>query len=240
MSMKITIIPTLDDNYTYLLEASNGETAIIDAGDAAPIIEVLEAKGLGLNHILLTHHHYDHIDGAPALKQHYNAKIAAPKKDNHRIPNIDTELSEGDLFDFGDEQFQIIETPGHTTGHICYYAPNNKALFCADTLFSLGCGRLFEGTAEDMQASMEKLKALPDDTRIYPGHEYTQNNGEFCLSINPDNQALQNRMKEVRTLRAQNLPTIPTTLKTEKETNLFLQTKTARQFAELRSLKDNF
>ncbi len=240
MSMNITIIPTLNDNYTYLLEASNGETAIIDAGESTPIIAALKSKELGLNYILITHHHYDHIDGALPLKQHYNAKILAPKKDKHRIPNIDKELSEGDLFEFGDEQVQIIETPGHTTGHICYYAPKSKALFCADTLFSLGCGRLFEGTPEQMQNSLEKLKTLPDETNIYPGHEYTQSNGEFCLTIAPDNAALQTRMEDVQKCRSQNLPTIPVTLGTEKKTNPFLQTKTAEQFARLRSQKDNF
>jgi len=238
--INITIIPTREDNYSYLLDSTHGETAVIDAAHpATPIINALHKKKL--THILITHHHYDHIDGVPALKSYApEAQIYAAKADSHRIPNINKALSEGDIIPFGDEELHIIDTPGHTCGHIAYYAPQSKALFCADTLFSLGCGRLFEGTAEQMWQSLEKFKSLPDDTYIYPGHEYTLANSAFCLAQNPDNTELKTRIKQAEQQRAQNQPTIPTTLAQEKATNPFLQAKTAKEFAQLRSLKDKF
>lgn len=238
--MKITIIPTLSDNYTYLLESKDGNTAIVDAGEAQPIINALESRNLRLDTIFCTHHHYDHIDGIPALKETYSATLIAPEKDKHRIPNIDQTVKDGDIITWGNEPIHIIETPGHTTGHICLHAPQSKALFCADTLFSMGCGRLFEGTAQDMHRSLQKLAALPGDTNIYPGHEYTLSNAEFCNQIEPKNPAIEARLQQVKALRAANKPTIPATLDEEKQTNLFLNTKTAEQFAQLRSIKDNF
>jgi len=239
-NMKITIIPTLSDNYSYLLEAGDGTTAIIDPGEPDPVIEELKKQKKKLNYIIATHHHHDHIGGNAKLQQKYGAKIAGPEKDAARIPGIEITLSEGETFDLGDEPIEIYETPGHTSGHISLYAPRSKALFCADTLFSMGCGRLFEGSPGQMFESLQKLSGLPDDTQIYPGHEYTQSNGEFCLSIEPDNPALQHRMEQVREARAAGQPTIPVTLETEKATNVFLRAQNAEDFARLRAAKDEF
>lgn len=236
--MKVHILPILDDNYSYILENENGDVAVIDPGEAAPIIDWLEQNNKRLTHIINTHHHGDHIAGNKELQEKYSAILAAPKADMHRIPGVDIELEEGTTFTFGGEEAQIIDTPGHTVGHIALYFPNSKALFCGDTLFSMGCGRLFEGTAEQMWNSFEKIMDLPDDTLIYPGHEYTQSNGEFCLRIDPDNTELKQRMNEVIDLRAQNLPTIPTTLGLEKQTNAFLRAGSAKEFAKIRALKD--
>ena len=236
--MKIHIIPILSDNYAYLLEDGNGNAAVIDPGEAGPVIDALAKKNLTLTHILNTHHHGDHIAGNEELQEKYGAKIIAPAAEAGRIPHIDTPLSEDDMFSFGGYEAQILETPGHTKGGICFYFKSAKAVFTGDTLFSMGCGRLFEGTPEQMWRSFEKLMALPDDTNIYCGHEYTLSNGDFCLKVEPDNTALQNRMDEVRNLRAQNKPTIPTTMTLEKKTNVFLRAGSADAFAKLRKMKD--
>lgn len=234
----VTIIPILNDNYSYLIKSA-GKTAIIDPGEAKPVIDYLEEHDLHLDYILNTHHHGDHISGNAALKDKYGAIIAGPKSESHKIAALDQHLTEADQFIFGDESAQIIETPGHTLGHICFYFAESKILFSGDTLFSMGCGRLFEGTPEQMWDSLEKINALPDETMIYCGHEYTASNGAFCLTQEPDNHALKERMAQVKALRANNEPTVPVSLATEKETNVFLRAKNATHFAELRSLKDN-
>ncbi len=233
----VTIIPVLDDNYSYLIQ-SGSKTAIIDAGEAAPIIAHLDAHGLSLDYILNTHHHGDHVGGNDALKEKYNAPVIGPKAESHKIKTMDIGLAEHDSFEFGDETARIIETAGHTLGHICFYFPESAVLFSGDTLFSMGCGRLFEGTAAQMWDSLQKISALPDETMIYCGHEYTASNAKFGLSQEPNNQDLKNRMNEVQNLRAQNMPTIPVSLAIEKKTNVFLKAKNAAHFAELRSLKD--
>lgn len=235
--MSVQIIPILKDNYAYLM-ASNNEALIIDPGEAAPIIEVLEKQNLKLTHIVNTHHHWDHTDGNLELKYRYNCTIYGPEKEKRRIPGIDQVLAEIDVFTWHDYQFQIIETPGHTAGHICLFEPKKKLLFVGDTLFSMGCGGLFEGTPEQAWHSFEKLLALPDDTNMYCGHEYTLPNAKFCLKIEPDNLDLQKRHDEVKELRRQCLPTLPVILGTEKKTNIFLRVGSAQKFKEIRAFKD--
>lgn len=237
--MKIELIPLLKDNYAYLLTDDSGTVGVVDPSTAEPVQKLLEEKGLGLDYVINTHHHWDHTGGNPGLKKKYNCQIAAPAADAHRIDGLDIGLKEGEIFKFGNSEAQILETPGHTSGHICLFFPEEKALFCGDTLFAMGCGRLFEGTAEQMWNSLSKIMALPDDTQIYCGHEYTQANGEFCLNIDPDNTDLQNRMVDVKTARDAGHPTIPSTLKLEKQTNAFLRAGSATQFGEIRALKDS-
>ncbi len=241
MAFDIHIIPVLSDNYVYVLrdEAQNF-TALIDAGEAAPVVEFLEARGWTLNLLVNTHHHGDHIAGNAALIERYGCPLAAPEAERGRIDNITFGLSEGDDFDIGGEPVTIIETPGHTSGHICLYMPQSRALFAGDTMFSLGCGRIFEGTPKQMFESFAKLKALPDETRLYCGHEYTAANGAFALSIFPENEVLHLRMQMVRAQRQKNQPTLPVTLGLEKQTNPFCLADNLKQFALYRRLKDNF
>ncbi|GJL84423.1 MAG: hydroxyacylglutathione hydrolase [Micavibrio sp.] len=238
--INVTIVPVLEDNYAYLLEADNGETAIVDPGESGPVIVALGDKDLNLDYILNTHHHSDHIAGNRDLKNAYNAKLAGPAKDSHRIADLDIELDESSVFEFGGEQAQIFETPGHTTGGICIYFPISKIIFTGDTIFSLGCGRLFEGTPEQMWASFQKIMALPDDTKLYCGHEYTQGGARFCLTVEPDNPDLKARAEEVNALREEEKPTLPSTIGIEKKTNVFLRAGSADRFAEIRKLRDNF
>lgn len=236
--MKIEAIPLLKDNYAWLLYGDDGAAVIIDPSESAPVEKMLEEKGLRLTCIVNTHHHGDHTGGNAALKKRYRCTIAAPAADAYRIAGMDIPLREGTVFSIGGANVEILETPGHTDGHICLYVPSEKALFCGDTLFAMGCGRLFEGTPEQMWHSLSKIRALPPDTRLYCGHEYTLSNGEFCLSIEPENKALQERMEQVRKTRAENKPTIPTTLALEERTNAFLRAGSAERFAEIRRLKD--
>lgn len=237
--MNITLVPILNENYSYILE-SGGEVAVVDPGEPAPIEYELEQQGLRPSFILNTHHHTDHIAGNKQLQKKYEAKIIAPALEQKRIPDIDKGVSDGESFMLGNEKISIIGTPGHTKGHICFYAKESAALFCGDTLFSMGCGRLFEGTPEQMWESLQKIMALPDHTQIYCAHEYTQKNGEFCLAIEPDNANLIERMNEVKKLRANGQPTIPSSLGTEKKTNVFLRSGKAAAFAQLRRLRDSF
>lgn len=235
----IHIIPLLTDNYAYVLE-NDGKAAVIDPGEAAPVLTFLKDKGLTLTHIICTHHHGDHIGGAAELKAATGALVIGPASETARIPGMDRLVREGDILDILDETFHAIETPGHTRGHVCYYAPGLKALFSGDTLFSLGCGRLFEGSAEEMWTSLQKLSALPDEMKIYCGHEYTASNARFCAHIEPENTALQERIAEIERLRSAGLPTIPSTLASEKACNVFLRAGSAERFGELRTEKDGF
>ncbi len=236
--MNIELILLLKDNYAYLL-TDGDKVAVVDPSEAEPVREVLEERKLPLDFIINTHHHGDHTGGNDGLKKIYGCKIAGPAADAHRIRGLDTGLKDGDEFVLGNAAARVIETPGHTSGHICLFFPEAKALFCGDTLFSMGCGRLFEGNAAQMWESLGKIMALPDDTRIYCGHEYTLANGEFCLRVEPDNKDLQQRMKEARNLRAKGLSTIPSTLGLEKKTNAFLRAGSAERFGELRELKNS-
>lgn len=239
MTLNVQIIPILQDNYAYLIQ-SNDHVGIIDPGEAAPIIQALERQGLSLDFVLNTHHHGDHVAGNRDLIERYGAQLVGPAAEAAKIHGIDIAVSDGDIFTFGNSTAQIIETPGHTLGGICLYFEQDKVLFSGDTLFSLGCGKLFEGTAEDMFHSLEKLKALPDDVLVYCGHEYTQSNAVFCLHVEPDNVALHRRIAEIDVLRASGQPTIPVLLENEKDTNVFLKAKSAEEFTALRKLKDTF
>ena len=212
------------DNFGVLLhDPKTGATASIDAGEEAPILEALETTGWRLTDILVTHHHGDHIAGLAALRSKLGARVVGAAADKHRIADIDLAVKEGDHFTLGSLEVRVFETPGHTVGHIAFHLPHEKLLFAGDTLFAMGCGRLFEGTPADMHQSLQKLAALPQDTALYCGHEYTLSNGRFALRVDPDNAALKQRMLEVEALRAQNRFTIPSTLSQELATNPFLR-----------------
>ena len=253
--LDIIQLPVLNDNYIYLIhEPISAETAVVDPAVCQPVLDTLKQKGWTLNYILNTHHHSDHIGANLALKQATNCQILAAEADQHRIPGINKALKDGDEINLGDEVIKIIETPGHTLGHIVFHFCNSQALFCGDTLFSMGCGRLFEGSAEQMWHSLQGLKALPKQTKIYCAHEYTQANGNFALTLEPENQQLQQRIQQVNLLRMDNKPTVPSTLEQELATNPFLrednlalqhninmtgQASTA-VFKKIRELKDHF
>ena len=252
--LEIIQIPVLTDNYIYVLhDHRQQQTAVVDPAEAEPVIELLNTKGWHLNYILNTHHHNDHIGGNLALKANTGCQIMASNFDSKRIPGVDIGLEEGDQFQIGASVFHVMNTPGHTHGHICYYTPEAEALFCGDTLFSLGCGRLFEGSAGELWNSLQKIKALPKTTQIYCAHEYTLANAKFAITIDPENQNLIKRHQEVIRLREQSLPTVPVELATELLTNPFLRpeeihyTNTLSEtdseidrFSHLRHLKDIF
>ena len=253
--LTIIQIPVLTDNYIYLIhDPVSGETAVIDPALAQPVLDVLDKKGWRLTYILNTHHHWDHVGGNLELKQKTGCKIIAAQSDRDRIPGIDIGVSEDDVISLGQHTARVISTPGHTSGHIVYHFAEDGALFCGDTLFVMGCGRLFEGTPEQMWNSLQKLKALPPSTRIYCTHEYTQANGRFALSVEPDNSHLQQKMLEVQQLRAENKPTVPSTIEQERATNPFFRADSisvqkalgledqspVRVFTELRKRKDSF
>lgn len=238
--MKVQIVPFSKDNYAYLLQADDGSVGVVDAGDAQAVLSVLRAQGLALDIIFSTHHHADHIAGNAELIVETDAALVGPAAEGARIAGMDIKLAGGDVFDFGGHAMRVIATPGHTMGHVCFYFPDDGILFTGDALFSMGTGRLFEGSAEDLWGYIQLLKALPDDTLIYCGHEYTRANAAFCLSVEPDNIALQTRAAEVDALLAQGLPTLPVALGVELETNVFLRANSAGELAELRALKEAF
>jgi hydroxyacylglutathione hydrolase len=253
--MQIALVPLLTDNYGYLLhDPASGATAIVDPSEAGPVLAAAEARGWRLSHILNTHHHADHSGGNLGLKQATAAVVVGPAPDRARIPGIDIALDEGGRFRLGDAEAEILFIPGHTKGHIAFHFRGERALFCGDTLFSLGCGRMFEGTAPMMWASLDKLRRLPPETRVFCGHEYTAANARFAVSIDPDNQALRRREREIAELRAQNRPTIPSTMGEERAANPFLRADDpalaaavglpdappAEVFGEIRRRKDNF
>lgn len=221
--LNITAIPAFRDNYIWLLTAGGKTCAVVDPGDADPVLEVLEKQGLDLRYILLTHHHPDHTGGVPDLLEQYDAQVFGP--DDDRIPLVHRVCREGDVVLLPDlkAEFRVLEIPAHTRSHIAFYGEN--VLFPGDTLFSLGCGRFFEGTATDMQSSLDKLAALPADTKIYCAHEYTQSNCAFALKVEPDNPALLARALEIDSLRAASKITLPTSLGDELATNPFLRTR---------------
>ena len=222
--LEIEQFACLSDNYGVLIhDPEAGVTASIDAPDAKAILARLEAKGWKLTHLLVTHHHSDHTGGNLQLKEATGCSIIGPKGEAERIPGIDVEVAEGDTIQFGNFEVKVIETPGHTLGHVAYFIPAAKVVFVGDTMFAMGAGRIFEGNAEMMWKSLQKLSRLPRDTEIYCGHEYTQSNAAFALTLEPDNQALVNRAKEVDQLRKDNKPTLPTRLDRELETNPFLR-----------------
>ena len=255
MGLEVHQIACLSDNYGFLVhDPVNNVTASIDSPEAGPINEALQEKGWQLTHILNTHHHFDHAGGNEALKEQWGCTIVGAANDAERIPGIDTRVSDGDTFEFGATNAQVLEVPGHTSGHIAYYFADDGIAFVGDTLFALGCGRLFEGTPQQMWTSLQKLMALPDETVVYCAHEYTQANAAFALSVEPGNAALKDRAEEIDQLRAQGIPTVPTTIGLEKATNPFLRPASenlqdtvglvgaslVEVFAETRKRKDNF
>ncbi len=239
--LEITLVPCLSDNYAYLIrDPAGAAVGIVDPSEASPVQEALTDRGWHLTHIFNTHHHFDHTGGNLALKAAYGAKVIGPKADRDRIPGIDEAYGEGDRLTFGTRVAQIFDIPGHTSGHIALWFGEDQALFTGDTLFAMGCGRMFEGTPVQMWASLSKLAALPAETRVYCGHEYTEANGRFALAVEPDNPALRHRMDAVKALRAAGRPTIPSTIALELATNPFLRAGDVEKFAERRQAKDNF
>jgi hydroxyacylglutathione hydrolase len=222
--LEIHQFPCLSDNYGVLIrDAAVGVVASIDAPVAATVKEALAEKGWRLTHILTTHHHADHTDGNLALKAETKCTIIGPKGEAEKIPGLDRAVGEGDTFAFGEFQVRVLDTPGHTAGHITYWIPAAGVAFVGDTLFAIGCGRVIEGTHQMMWASLKKIMGLPPATRLYCGHEYTLANAKFALTIEPENAALQKRHKEVEALRAAGKPTLPTRVDIELETNPFLR-----------------
>ncbi len=252
--LDVQTIPVLSDNYSYLLrDEASGKTAVVDPPETGPIEAALEAKGLSIDWIVLTHHHMDHIAAVPALKEAHGCKVVGPAADERRIPGLDLKVRQGDRFELGEAVAEVIDTPGHTSGHISYWFEADRALFCADTLFALGCGRVFEGTMEQMWESLAKLRALPDDAIVHSGHEYTLSNAHFAVTIDPDNEELIERVAEIEALRRDDKPTVPSNLGVEKRTNPFLRpddpgirallgmqnATDAEVFGEIRNRKDN-
>ena len=253
--MNIEIIPCLTDNYSYLIHENQSNTVtIIDPSEFAPCDKIISKKYKKLDYILNTHHHHDHVGGNEELKRKYNSKVLGFKNDEKRIPNIDKLLEDNEEFIIGNIKFTTLFIPGHTAGHVAFYSKKDKAIFTGDTLFSMGCGRVFEGTYDQMFDSLNRIKGLPEDTKIYCGHEYTQKNIEFCIKYNPNNDLLKKRKNTIKEKLKNGEPSIPSTLLEEKQMNIFLRTddldvrnmlnlKRASNleiFTKLRDLKDNF
>lgn len=255
MPLTILTIPCLEDNYAFLAhDPATGATALIDAPEAAPILTVLGDEGWRLTDVLLTHHHWDHVDGLADILAVHPARVWGASADAHRLPALDHALAEGDTVTIGSETGTVIDVSGHTIGHVAFHFPDSKAVFTADSLMALGCGRLFEGTRPQMFESLQKLAGLPSDTIVYSGHEYTAANGKFALTIDPDNPDLISRVREVADKRASGSPTVPSLLSQELATNPYLRANdpaiqahlgmeganAADVFAEIRTRKDNF
>jgi hydroxyacylglutathione hydrolase len=242
MTVTAQTVPILSDNYAWMLrDSGTGSVAIVDPADAKPIIAALEKAGGRLDLILLTHHHSDHIAGVDEVRAHFKgAKVVGAAADAHRLPKLDQAVKEGDAVAFGNASARVIDTPGHTRGQINYFFPDGEIMLSGDTLFSLGCGRLIEGTADEMFASLRKLAALPAGTKVCCGHEYTESNARFALSVDADNTALQARTEEARRQRAAGQPTVPSTMASERAANPFLRAPDVATFADLRAKKDRF
>jgi hydroxyacylglutathione hydrolase len=210
----------------------------VDPADATAVSAAIDAAGGKLDTIFLTHHHSDHIAGTDEVRARYGARVVGASADAHRLPRLDLAVAEGDRVPFGGGQAQVLETPGHTRGHIAFFIPLDDLLFCGDTLFSLGCGRLLEGSAEEMFGSLQKFARLPGDTWIYCGHEYTQSNARFALTVEPENAALRVRADEVMRLRSAGTPTVPSRLADELAANPFMRAPNAAQLREIRAAKD--
>ena len=239
--MQVEIIPCLQDNYSYLVIDDNTNSAcVIDPGEAEPIINFLKNRNINLKYILNTHHHYDHIGGNKDLKKKFRSVIVGFKKDADRIPEIDILVEDNQVWQAENFIAKIIHVPGHTSGHICFHFFKEKLVFTGDTLFSLGCGRIFEGTYKEMFESLNKIKSLPEETKVYCGHEYTLNNSKFCIIYDHQNLKLKKKVEILKQKTQDRLPTIPSTIKDELECNIFLRTNDLESFSKLRDLKDNF
>jgi len=229
------------DNYAWLLrDSASGAVGIVDPADAAAVSAAIDAAGGRLDRIFLTHHHADHVAGTDEVRARYGSLVIGAAADAHRLPRLDIAVADGDSVAFGDTAADVIETPGHTRGHIAFFFSADALLFCGDTLFSLGCGRLLEGNAAEMFASLAKLAALPPDTLVYCGHEYTQNNARFALTVEPENAALAVRAAEIARLRSAGEATVPSRISEELAANPFLRAPDAARLAEIRAAKDRF
>lgn len=255
MPLEIVTLPCRTDNYAFLLHNNEtGETALVDAPEAAPLEAALKARGWGLDYILITHHHDDHIIAVPPLRDQYGSTVIGAAADAHRLPPLDQEVADGDVLKILGEDMHVLDVSGHTIGHIAFHFPASNAAFTADSLMALGCGRLFEGTPEQAWTSLCALASLPEATIVYSGHEYTQANAKFALTIEADNPALIKRVADIDEARAQGRPTVPSSLALERATNPFLRAaepsvKAALDmtdqeplavFTEIRRRKDNF
>ncbi len=239
--MEVKIIPCLNYNYSYLIfDKSNKNACVIDPSESKPVIKAIEENKVKLKYILNTHHHYDHVGGNKELKEKYDSKIVGFKDDKDRIPEIDILVEDNQIWKEENFEAKIYHIPGHTTGHIAFHFFKEKKIFTGDTLFSLGCGRIFEGTYEQMFNSLNKIKILHKDTEIYCGHEYTLKNGDFCLANDANNMKLKKKIEVIKKKLENNLPSIPTILEDEIECNIFLKAKNLDSFSKLRDLKDNF
>lgn len=255
MPVSIELFTCRSDNYGILAhDRETGMVMLVDAPEEAPILEAVGRTGWKPSLLLVTHHHHDHVEANMTLKQRFGLKIIGPEAEADKIPGIDQRVRDGDRLQFGNQPVEVIETPGHTAGHVCYHLPQAGVVFTADTLFALGCGRLFEAPAETMFSSLARLAKLPGHTVVYCGHEYTASNARFALTVDPDNERLKARAARIDALRAQGKPTLPTTIAEELATNPFLRAgdpairKTmgmegasdVEVFAELRRRKDSF
>ena len=253
--MHVNLIPCLTDNYAYIINDNVSKTVgVVDPSEALPVIAFLKKQNLKLNYILNTHHHYDHIGGNTELKKLYNAKVVGFVGDKHRIPGIDIMLEDNAKWTFGESSVKILHIPGHTLGHICFFFENEKIAFTGDTLFSLGCGRIFEGDHKQMLISLNKIKKLPKETKIFCGHEYTHKNAEFCMKYDNKNMNLIKQFEKIKKLRSNKLPTIPARLEDELKSNIFLRCdqndlkiklnmeneEDFKVFKKVRDLKDSF
>jgi hydroxyacylglutathione hydrolase len=241
MTVTVRAVPCLTDNYAWLLrDEATGTVAICDPGEAAPVIAALDAAGGRCDLILLTHHHGDHVNGVEEVRAKYGAKVIGAQADAQRLPKLDTAVMPGDTVSVGQTEGRVIDSPGHTLGHVAFYFPDGDVLLCGDTLFSLGCGRLLEGTPADMFRALELLKVLPDQTLVCAGHEYTESNARFALTVEPDNAELRAKAEAVFAARAAGRPTLPAVLGQERATNPFLRAGSVERLGEIRAGKDNF
>ncbi|MDJ1009031.1 MAG: hydroxyacylglutathione hydrolase [Paracoccaceae bacterium] len=255
MTFEIVTVPCRADNYAFLVhDPDTSRTALIDAPEAAPIEAALDARGWGLDEIWITHHHGDHVEGVDALRDRFSASVTGATADAHRLPALDRKVADGDAFDFAGSQVEVLDVSGHTIGHVAFHVPKENAVFTADSLMALGCGRVFEGTPAMMWKSLSRLAALPDETTVCSGHEYTATNARFALTIEPDNPALAARAEAVFQAAEAGLPTVPSTLAEERATNPFLRAGLPEMkaalgmegeddiavFAEIRGRKDRF
>ncbi len=255
MALEIVTVPCRSDNYAFIVHnPQTGDTAIVDAPEASPLIAELNNRNWTPSWVLITHHHGDHVEGLEGLQAEFDVKVVGAAADAHRLPDLDIAVTEGDEIEVCGHSARIFDVSGHTVGHIAFYVPEANAVFTADSLMALGCGRVFEGTFEQMWASLSKLAALPPETNVYSGHEYTAANAKFALTIEPENPQLQARVTDISEKRAKSVPTVPSKLGLELATNPFLRAADpgvrkslglegatdAEVFAEIRSRKDNF
>ena len=255
MPIDIVTVPCRSDNYAFLLhDEASGRTALVDAPETAPMVAALEARGWSLEEIWITHHHGDHVEGVDDLRARYGATVTGGAADAHRLPKLDRAVADGDSFDFAGSEVRVMDVSGHTVGHIAFHLPSAMAVFTADSLMALGCGRVFEGTFPQMWSSLSKLAALPPETLVHSGHEYTTANARFAMTIEPENPALISRTEAIAAARAAGKPTVPSLLSEELATNPFLRAglpevkaavgmenaSDAEVFGEIRSRKDRF